>query len=328
MTRILFYEPSYRRIAPRLAGLKGIEPILMDGEGRCTLDGRALAENEIDPEIGWAASDLFTGPVRAYMIALLKARNLKWVQSGAAGFDNPVFAQIIDKGAKLTTNHSQAVGMSEYVLATVLDHFQRGGERRAEQAKRRWTRVPFREIAGSRWLIVGFGAIGKEVAKRARAFGAHVTGIRRTPGPDPLADVVAPPERMADHLKESDVVVLVVPLSPKTENLADAKFLAAMKPRSVLVNIGRGGLVDESALLAALDKGTPEHAILDVFKTEPLNEDSPFWTHPRVTLTPHASAIGSGLVGRTDDLFVANLGRYLKGKTLLNEADPADVSAG
>ena len=101
-----------------------------------------------------------------------------------------------------------------------------------------------------------------------------------------------------------------------------------MKAHSVLVNIGRGGLVDEGALLAALDKGKPEHAILDVFRSEPLNEDSPFWTHPRVTLTPHASAIGSGLVRRTDDLFVENLGRYLRGETLLNEADPVDVRAG
>jgi len=328
MPRILFYEPSYRRIAPRIAGLKGIQPILMDAEGKCSLDGRALAESEIDPEIGWAGSDLFAGPVRAYMIALLKAPNLKWLQSGAAGFDNPVFAQIVAKGARLTTNHSQAVGMSEYVLGTVLDHFQRGPERRAEQAKRHWGRLPFREIAGSRWLIIGFGAIGKEVARRARAFGAHVTGIRRSAGPDPLADAIAPPERIFDHLPQSDVVVLVVPLSPRTENLADAKFFAAMKDNSVLVNIGRGGLVDEDALLSALDKGKPEHAILDVFRTEPLNADSPFWLHPRVTLTPHASAIGSGLNQRTDDLFVENLKRYLKGEPLLNEANPEDVRAG
>jgi phosphoglycerate dehydrogenase-like enzyme len=218
--------------------------------------------------------------------------------------------------------------MSEYVLATVLDHLQRGPERRSEQAKRHWGRLPYREIAGSRWLIIGFGAIGREVARRARAFDAHVTGIRRTPGPDPLADAIAAPEQIFEHLPQSDIVVLVVPLSPKTENLADAKFFARMKEHSVLVNIGRGGLVDETALLAALDEGKPEHAILDVFKTEPLNADSPFWTHPRVTLTPHSSAIGSGLLLRTDDLFVENLHRYLKGETLLNEADPATVRAG
>ncbi len=327
MPRILFYEPSYTRIAPRLEGLSGIEPILMDREGRCTLNGRALADDQVAPEIGWASSDLFAGPVRAYMVALLKSPALKWLQSGAAGFDNPVFAQIVAKGARLTTNHSQAVGMSEYVLSSVLDHFQRGPERRAEQAARHWARLPFREIAGSRWLIIGFGAIGKEVARRARAFGAHVTGIRRTQTPDPLADVIAPPETLSDHVPGADVIVLVVPLSAQTENLADAKFFARMKKTSVLVNIGRGGLVDESALLAALDNGTPEHAILDVFRTEPLPEDSPFWNHPRVSLSAHASAIGSGLNQRTDDLFVENLKRYLKGETLLNEADPAEVRA-
>lgn len=328
MTRILFYEPSYRRIAPRLANLKGIAPILMDRDGQCTLDGKPLAEDKIDPEVGWASSDLFTGPVRPYMIALLKAPHLKWVQSGAAGFDNPVFAQIVAKGAKLTTNHSQAVGMSEYVLATVLDHLQKGPERRREQAAKRWARIAFREVWGSRWLIVGFGAIGQETARRAKAFGAHITGIRRTQGTDPLADTIAPPERIGEFLKDSDVVVLSVPLSPKTDNIADAKFFAAMKPGSVFVNIGRGGLVDELALLAALDKGVPEHAILDVFRTEPLPANSPFWTHPRVLVSAHASAIGSGLAQRTDDLFIDNLGRYLRGETLRNEADPEQVRGG
>ena len=328
MTRILFYEPSYRRIAPRLANLKGLVPIIMDSEGQCSLDGKPLADDKIDPEIGWASSDLFTGPVRPYMIALLKAPHLKWVQSGAAGFDNPVFAQIVAKGAKLTTNHSQAVGMSEYVLATVLDHLQMGPERRREQAAKRWTRIAFREVWGSRWLIIGFGAIGQETARRAKAFGAHITGVRRTQGSDPLADALAPPERIPELLKDSDVVVLSLPLSPKTENMADAKFFAAMKPGSVFVNVGRGGLVDETALLAALDAGKPEHAVLDVFRTEPLQADSPFWTHPRVTATAHCSAIGSGLTQRTDDLFVDNLARYLKGERLRNEADPEQVRSG
>jgi phosphoglycerate dehydrogenase-like enzyme len=259
------------------------------------------------------------------MVALLKSPSLKWMQSGAAGFDNPVFAQIVAKGTRLTTNHSQSVGMAEYVLATVLDHFQRGPERRGAQTAKEWARLPYREVMGSRWLIIGFGAIGQEVARRARAFGAHITGVRRTKVPHALADAMLAATDLLPALPDADVVVLSLPLMAETEALVNANFLAAMKPKSVLVNVGRGGLVDEAALLEGLDRGVPEHAILDVFRTEPLAAESPFWSHPRVTLTGHASAIGSGLTARTDALFVENLGRYVRGDTLLNEADPADV---
>ncbi len=328
MPRILFYEPAYRRIQSRIADIPGIEPVLMQKDGRLLFDGKEVTPEEAKAEIGWAAADLFAGPVRDYMVALLKTPGLRWLQSGAAGFDNPVFGAIVDKGARLTTNHSQAVGMAEYTLATVLDHLQRGPERRAEQDAHRWTRLEFREVMNSRWLIVGFGAIGQEIARRAKAFGAYITGVRRNQAPHELAEAIAPQEKILELLPRSDVVVLCVPLSKQTQNLVDARFLAAMKPGAVLVNIGRGGLVDEAALLKSLDSGKPEHAILDVFRTEPLPADSPFWAHPRVTVTPHSSPIGSGLTGRGDDLFVENLQRYLGGKTLLNEADPKEVKGG
>lgn len=327
MTRILFYEPAYRRIEHRIAKLSGVEPVMMARDGKISIGGDEVQAEDANVEVGWATSDLFGGPIREYMVALLKSPSLRWLQSGAAGFDNPVFAQIIAKGARLTTNHSQSIGMAEYVLATVLDHFQRGPDRRKAQTAREWARLPYREVMGSRWLILGFGAIGQEVAKRARAFGARITGVRRRTGAHPLADSMLTPSQVMGALGDADVVVLSLPLGRDTENLVDAKFLSAMTPRSLLVNVGRGGLIDEAALLASLVKGVPEHAILDVFRSEPLPVDSPFWDHPRVTLTGHASAIGSGLLARTDTLFVENLGRYVRGEPLLNEADPADVKS-
>jgi phosphoglycerate dehydrogenase-like enzyme len=136
------------------------------------------------------------------------------------------------------------------------------------------------------------------------------------------------PADLQPALRDADVVVLSLPLTGETDALVNATFLAAMKPTSVLVNVGRGGLVDEAALLESLGRGVPEHAILDVFRTEPLPANSPFWNHPRVTLTGHASAIGSGLTARTDALFVENLGRYVRSEALLNEADPEDVRRG
>jgi phosphoglycerate dehydrogenase-like enzyme len=327
MTRILIYEPSYRRLEACIAPLADkLEILLMQPDGSIRLDGAPIAADEARPEIGWLNTDLFgVGPGRDYMIALLKSPALRWVQSGAAGFENPAFAQIVRKGAVLTTNHSQAIGMSEYVLTTVLDHLQRGPDRRKAQADHRWAPAPYREVSGTAWLVVGFGAIGQETARRAKAFGAQITGVRRSPGAHPLADAMATPDKVLSLLPETDVVVLSLPLNAQSADMVDARFLAAMKPGSVLVNVGRGGLVDEDALLAALDAGKPEHAILDVFRTEPLPADSRFWDHPRVTVTPHASPLGSGLSARSDVLFLDNLGRFLAGQPMLNQVGREEV---
>jgi phosphoglycerate dehydrogenase-like enzyme len=328
--RLLIYEPSFRRLEAEITALGPIvEPLLMDASGDITLHGAPMTADDAAAEAAWTNADVFFGPaVRPFMVTMLKSPALKWVQSGAAGFDNPVFGQIVQKGATLTTSHGQAVGMAEYVLAGVLDVLQRGPARRAAQAERRWDRVEFREINGSRWLVIGFGAIGKGVADRARAFGAHVTGVRRSQAADPSADRIAALADLPALLPDSDVVVLCCPLTAETRLLANTGFLAAMKPGSILVNVGRGGLVDEPALLAALDRGVPEHAVLDVFETEPLPPESPFWSHPRVTATAHASGITAGQHLRNDKLFVENLRRYVTGEPLVNVADPKDVAAG
>jgi phosphoglycerate dehydrogenase-like enzyme len=327
LTRVLLFEPSYRRLKDRINAIPGIDAIVMSEDRVFTLRGEPVNAGDVKAEAGWLNLDLFQNKaIGGYLGALMASPALKWVQSGAAGFDHPIFGQFVQKGARLTTNHSQSVGMAEYVLATVLDHFQRGPERRKAQAEHKWQRHDFREVMKSHWLIIGFGAIGQETARRAKAFGAKITGVRRSKGSHELADVMISPDEVAAHLPDADVVVLSLPLSKQSENMVDAKFLAAMKSDGVLVNVGRGGLVDEDALLAALDAGKPEFAILDVFKAEPLPSDSRFYAHPRVALTPHSSAAGSGLSSRGDDLFLENLARYARGEALLNEADPKEVT--
>src|SRR3972149_3844535 len=129
-----------------------------------------------------------------------------------------------------------------------MDDFVRMAWRREAQAHHEWRRIEFREIGGMHWLIVGFGTIGQETARRARAFGARVTGIRRDVAPHPDADRVAPLEALPSLLPESDIVVLSCPLNDATRDMADGGFFSRMKAGSMLVNVGRGGLVDEAAL--------------------------------------------------------------------------------
>ncbi len=321
MTRILFAEQAFRRVLPRLGALAAqIECLVMDEAGTIRLDGREISAGDARPEGAWISNGILFSPMeQAYLDALLASANLKWVQSGGAGVDHRMFVQLAEKDVRLTTNHGQAVGMAEYVLWAVLNHLQFGNARSAEQAAHRWTKWRFREMSGMRWTIIGFGAIGEAVACRAKAFDAHVTGVRRQAGSSPFADVMATPDEMLDHLGDSDVVLLCAPQTPQTVNMVNADFLAAMKPGSLLVNVGRGSLIDDDALFAALSAGKPEHAVLDVFRTEPLPPDSWFWSHPRVTVTAHTSAMSTGAEARGEDLFVDNLARYLEGRPLLHE---------
>jgi phosphoglycerate dehydrogenase-like enzyme len=329
MTRLLIYAPSYEPIAHEIARrAPGMEILLMDKAGAITLDGAPVEADDARPDAAWVEHGVFTGPaLRPFIVAMLKAPTLKWVQSGAAGFDHQMFGQLVSKGVCLTTSHGQAVGMADYVLAGVLDHFQRGPERRAAQAAGVWWREGFREVAGSRWLVIGFGAIGQGVGHRARAFGATVVGVRRDTSAHADADRIAKLEDLPAELPDADVVVLSIPLSPRTRHLADTAFFETMKPGSVLVNVGRGGLVDEPALLSALDRGIPAHAVLDVFETEPLPADSPFWTHPRVAMNGHASGFTGGQHLRNQALFLDNLARFATGEPLLNIASREDVLA-
>jgi phosphoglycerate dehydrogenase-like enzyme len=129
------------------------------------------------------------------------------------------------------------------------------------------------------------------------------------------------------HLPAADVVVLCLPADPVTRGFADADFFAAMKTGAVFVNVGRGALVDEAALLAGLDRGAPAHAVLDVFVTEPLPPESPFWRHPGVSLTSHTSGYSIGEHARNKRLFMDNLRRFLSGEPLIGEVDAAEVLA-
>jgi phosphoglycerate dehydrogenase-like enzyme len=293
-----------------------------------TLSG-GVAWEDAAVEVAWPTADLFEpdAPLRPFFGFLLQSQTLQWIQSPAAGVDAPVFAQLVRKGIRLTTSHVTDIPISEYVLRSVLDHYQRPQEWAASSADRAWRRHDFREVHGTTWLIIGLGSIGSATAVKARAFGADVIGVRRSPAGDEPVDRMVTPDQVFGVLADADVVVLAAPASPETHHLVDAAFLAAMKPASLLVNIARGALVDEVALVEALDRGdTLEAAVLDVTATEPLPADSPLWDHPAVTITPHDAAGGTGRFARAADLFLDNLRRYESGEPLRHEVTAADLT--
>lgn len=325
--RILVYEPAYERVHAELQAIvPDAEVIRLTRDDRLLLDGREVEVADAQPDVCWAASEVFMdGMSRTLMIASLKSTALRWLQSGAAGFDHPVFTSLADNGVVLTNSDAAAVAIAEFVMAAVFDCFQPLAERRAAQAAKRWERPFFREVHASRWLIVGMGHIGREVALRARAFGAHVTGIRRHISGDEPADRMLTSDRLPDAVGEADVIVLAAASNTGTAHLVDDDLLARLGPDVVLVNIARGSLIDEAALLKSLDRGRPAVAVLDVFETEPLPADSPLWTHPRVRLSGHASGRGSGTRARGDAVFVDNLRRFVAGEPLRLQVDPAVV---
>ncbi|HEX3669677.1 MAG TPA: D-2-hydroxyacid dehydrogenase [Acidimicrobiia bacterium] len=300
-----------------------VEQVRMNREGGLTVDGREVDAGSVQPEVACATGDLFfRGGAAPWFELLLSLESLRWFQSPAAGY-LPLYDRLFERGVRVTGAHVNAIPIAEYVIQAVLARFQRADEWAAARAAHEWRPHEFREVFGTTWLVIGVGSIGSAVAERARALGARVLGHRRHPtGREPV-DEMLPREALLDELPGCDVVVLAAPATADTTGFVDGRFLAAMAPDSVLVNVARGALVDEAALLAALDRSRPAAAILDVFATEPLPADSPIWDHPGVVLTPHSSAGGLARHGRVVDLFVENLERYRNGQPLLHEVRPA-----
>jgi phosphoglycerate dehydrogenase-like enzyme len=300
--------------------------LIMEADGSLTGDsGAGVAWAEARPEAAWGTSDLFRegAPLAAFFRFLVDCPSLRWYQSPAAGYDAEPFRLMAAHGVRVSNAHVNSLPIAEFVLRAVLDEFQAVAEWRRQAEAFEWRIHDWREVAGSTWLIIGLGHIGGAVAVRARALGAEVIGCRRTPSASDPVDRVVTPDRLGEVVGEADVVVLSAAATVSTHHLVDAAFLDAMRPGCVLVNVGRGALVDEAALLAALDTGTPVAAVLDVFGTEPLPPDHPFWTHPRVRVTPHNAAGGIGRFQRQADLFGANLDRWLSGRPLEHDVTDA-----
>lgn len=321
------YQKSYDNIKPRLDALGlNISAIPFSLDGTYSRNGEAVSPTAVDVDYLWLSPELSLdgGLEQAFGIAL-NTRSIKVLQTFNAGLDNPGYRKIADKGVRICNSSAQAIAISEYVFAQVFAMFQPLEEQRAQQESRTWQRTPFREINRTNWLIIGFGPIGRAIAERAKAFGATTSIVRRSPQTGPTADRAGTMADLPEFLPQADVIVLACSLNETTRGFADKSFFDQIKQNAVLVNIARGGLIDDAALRSALDGGRLAAAALDVFHTEPLPADDPLWAHPGVRMTSHTSFAGSGVRQRWEELFLDNLPRFVNGDSLINEVNPADI---
>lgn len=249
---------------------------------------------------------------------------LRWIQATSAGVGQFAARSGLTRSEIVVTTASGIHGrpLAEYVLMAILMFAKEALRLIDDQRAHRWERYATAEIAGSTVGIVGVGRIGREVARAVRVFDARVIGTVRAPAGrragDLFLDRLLPPEAIDEVVAAADYLVLCCPHTPQTERLIDERRLALMKQDAVLINIARGAIVDEPALIAALQAGRLRGAALDVFAREPLPDDSPLWDMPSVLISPHSVSTDTGENSRIADLFCDNLRRYLDGQPLRN----------
>ena len=228
--------------------------------------------------------------------------NLKYIQLTSAGYDRVPMDEVKHREIKIHNARGvYSIPMAEFVIAGVLDLYKEMGRFRKQQKRHEWTKNRnIRELAGSKVVIVGCGSVGTECAKRFKAFECEVIGLDVVVREAPYYDIIVKIEMMDDVLPEADVVVLTIPLTDETRGLIDQRRLGLIK--GILVNISRGGVVDQEALEEW--EGT---AVLDVFEKEPLEENSPLWDKKNTIITPHNSFVGSGNAERLRKLILTNL---------------------
>jgi phosphoglycerate dehydrogenase-like enzyme len=252
------------------------------------------------------------------------AGDLRWIQSASDGVDGLLFPALV-RSSVVVTNARGVFdeSIAEWVIGAI-GAFATGLARSVrDTVATRWDDGRHRDrVAGSRLLVVGPGPIGRATAARARALGMDVEAVGRRSRDDAWFGRVLGPEDLHAALGRADHVLDSLPMAPGTRHLFDAAAFAAMRPTARFYNVGRGGTVDEVALIEALRAGTIAGAALDVFEEEPLPDASPLWTMPNVVVSPHICGDFDGWERVVVELFVRNLGRFVRGEPLVNPVDP------
>jgi phosphoglycerate dehydrogenase-like enzyme len=298
------------------------------------LSVEGLADGPVDDvEVllrGWLVAEAFDR-------LLARAPHLTWVHSATSGVERALTPAARARDV-LVTNARGVFSrpIAEHVLLMILAVSRHLPELLELQRERTWQPLEGRELRELTIGIVGYGSLGRSVASLASAFGARVIALRRRPegagpsGPDeddgfpfePRVDEVLGPDRLHELLAASDIVVLAAPLTPETEGMIDEGAVAAMKRDAWLINVARGRLVDDTALVRALRDNRIGGAALDTFRDEPLPPSSAYWELPNVILTPHTAWSSARVLDRSIDLFCDNLVRFSRGEPLRNVVDP------
>jgi phosphoglycerate dehydrogenase-like enzyme len=289
-------------------------------------DDRLSPEDCAQIDIAYFSGDVFPALSRPYWAAMDAATNLRWVHVFNAGIDNPVFKRLLDRGVRLTTSSgSTAMPIAQTAIGGMLmlsRPFLYWGQ---QQRSRNWepvrgVGVPA-DLDGQTLTVVGLGPIGAEIARLGKAIGIHTIGVRRSAGhAGDTVDELVHPSNLATVLPRTDWLALACPLTDETRHLVNAEALALLPRGAHLINIARGEVVDEVALIEALRSGHLGGAYLDVFAREPLAAESPLWEMPNVIISPHNSAAATGNDARATAIFLRNLAAYRSGTQLENEA--------
>lgn len=251
---------------------------------------------------------------------LAEGSHLRWIQLMGAGVEDVAGSPHVPDHVTVTRVEGQfGLPIAEYVFGWVLHFVKEIDRMRFLQAERTWRSFVPNTLSGQTLAVAGLGSIGQEVARVGRAFGMRVTGLSRTGRAMESVDRHFMPSQWADFAAEADVLAVTLPHTADTDKVVNAQVFDAMKATAIFVNVGRGKVVDEEALLAAVRSEKIRVAVLDVFAKEPLAPESPLWKEPRVVVTPHLS--GPSMPDAVTDYFLENLRRYLAGAPLLGMVD-------
>jgi phosphoglycerate dehydrogenase-like enzyme len=285
-------------------------------------DADEMRRELADADALWAWPTFYDADLVA-LLAQYRPR-LRWVQLPTMGYD-PVELHGVPSGVVVTTaGDAYAPTVAEHAMAMLLALVRRIPEAVRNGDRQRWDQSGARAIGtlhDATVAVVGFGNIGREVATRLRGFGARVIAVTRSGRPDPLADEVVASDRLHDALACCDAVVLAVPLNAQTRHLIGASALAAMRPHAIVINVARGGVIDQAALTDALVENRIGGAGLDVTEPEPLPPDDPLWTLPNALITPHVAGYGGDVAPRRILALVErNLRAFIEGRDLESPA--------
>ena len=326
MAGLLISNACHERIKDRLAAIErehdlDVEHIVLPLDP----DARLSPETLERVTFAFFSSDIFPLHSRQFFAAAQGAPNLRWLHVLAAGTDHPIFQGMLQRGVRITNSAGASAVPIAQTLTTGLLMLARGFPSWLDSQRRMaWEPLPDSavpaDLATQTLVVVGVGAIGREICRLGQALGLRVIGVRRSPmtESDPV-DEMHHPDKLHELLPRADWLAIAAPLTDQTRGLISAEALDLLPPGAAVLNVGRGPIIDEPALVARLQSGALSGAYLDVFEEEPLPESSELWGLSNVIITPHNSAASRGNAHRVSEIFLENYRRWAANEPFVNE---------